>query len=397
MNNLPNENRSIYLDASATTPLSNEVLDTMINVYRTGWGNPSSIHKHGTIAAEILENSRWSIAKSLGADPSNIIFTSGATESINIGLLGLTELEKPARIVVSSVEHEAVINTALTLRKKGWEIAFWPVDRKGLINLEYIDELLSPPTRVVSIISAQNEIGTIQPINIISNECLNRNVIFHTDSTQYLSQALLNLEELAQLAVSASAHKLQGPKGTGILIIKDDLRKQMRPIIDGGSQEFGIRPGTEAVAQVAGMAKAISILYSNRNKPLNRLNKVHQLTMNLKTKLEEIPGLRFTGDPTNRLKNHISMLVGTNDGIPVSGRQVVRELAAHGLSASSGSACSSGKNQRSRILKAINTPPEWQYSGLRFSLGPWLEQEDINIVPDILNKAIIRVAERDEN
>ncbi len=383
----------IYLDACATTPPLIEVVKRIYEVQQIAWGNPSSLHGPGLIASELLERSRSTIAECLNANPSEIIFTSGATESVHLGILGFARNLEPARIVLSSVEHPSVISAAEILMSIGWTISYWPVDNYGKINLEYIDELLTPPTKLVSIISAQGEVGTIQPTALIGKVCAERSIIFHTDATQSFVESLPNWSELPVDLLSASGHKFQGPKGVGILLCKKDLVSSLEHLQGGGGQEQGIRSGTEAVPLIAGLSKAIEILSHNQSLRVTSTNSTLYYVESLRERLYEylmqIRGIRFTGDPVNRLHHHISMLLLDSRDEPLSGRAVVRQLARLGVSASSGTACSSGKLQNSSVLDAMNIPKPLQQSGLRFSLGPWLREEDIDRVPDLLCKALM--------
>ena len=386
-------NNIIYLDCSATSPVKKEVLERIRNVDLTFWGNPSSLHVHGIKAAEIVERSRKLIADSLGALHEEVIFTSGATESVYLAIVGSSRSLKPGRIVISSVEHPAVRYAADSLRKVGWEIVYWPVDTYGKIIISELDRLLTPPTRLVSIIWGQSEVGTLQPINTIGQACKDRGIFFHTDATQILSQYKFTWNELPVDLLSASAHKFQGPKGIGLLLSRRANKNLIEPVQMGGGQEGGLRSGTPAVSLISGMAQAIKLL----NSPLQHVNqdllteyqKVSYYTEQLRKELSKFSFIKFTGHPRQRLKNHISMIVGTSDNKPINGRKLVRRLSDNGICASSGSACSSSSNKDSLILTAMNIPPLWRQSGLRLSLGSWLRDKDIEIIPTIIKESIL--------
>ncbi len=392
MKNNQISNNQIYLDASSTSPTRFEVISYMHDIESNFWGNPSSIHFHGIRAAEIVERSRLKIATILQALTDEIVFTSGSTESIHLAILGSTKDLMPGRIVISNVEHPSVLSAALQLVNKGWELKFWPVNNYGVIDIDLINDLLKPPTKIVSLIWGQSEIGTIQPIPMIGKECKDRGIIFHTDATQILSQGLFNWRDLNVDLLSLSAHKFQGPKGIGLLLARKEIKKSLSNIQGGGGQESNIRSGTQPITLIAGMSLAIELLNSPIYKEdvLNQteFEKVSSITRYLRHELEKIQYLRFTGHPTKRLNNHISMLVGNAENNPLPGRLLVRELSKRGISASSGTACSSGNLTDSPILKAINVSTIWRQSGLRFSLGPWIKCDEIERIPTILRNAI---------
>ena len=381
----------IYLDACATSPPRMEVISKVNEIQANLWGNPSSLHIHGIQAAEVIERSRNSIAKNFGASANEIIYTSGATESIHLGLVGWAKKLKPGRIIISSVEHPSVVSAANALVEYGWQLEYWPVDHLGRIRIDKIDQLLAKPTKIVSIVWGQSEIGTIQPIEEIGKYCRDRDIIFHTDATQILTSRRFNWSELPVDLMSFSIHKFQGPKGVGILLARSSLIEKMEAMLGGGGQEYGKRSGTQPVELIAGMALAIdllmrdSFLYSTSNKDKNN---IYNLTKYLKSELEKQDNITFTGDPECRLINHISMLIKDRMNKPIPGRLIVRVLSSLGVSSSSGSACKSGVTQDSEILRSMGFASNLLQSGLRLSLGPWLQESDIKKVPEILIKAL---------
>ena len=254
------ESDIFYLDACSTTPIHSEVIDKVYYINKDVYGNPSSIHLKGIQSSEILESSRLSISKKLNCSYKDIIFTSGSTESINLAIKGISSNMKPGRIVISSVEHSAVLNSAKSLVNKGWSIEKWPVDNLGNIRLDMLEKLLSPPTKFVSLIWAQSEVGSVQPIHLIASECKRKNIIFHTDATQLIPHSLIDFNNSDIDLLSASAHKFQGPKGIGLLLIKSNTREILQPIITGGPQESGYRSGTEPIALIAGMDVALGLI-----------------------------------------------------------------------------------------------------------------------------------------
>ena len=385
----------IYLDASATSPPRLEVIERMRQVQSTAWGNPSSLHQQGLIAAEVMERSRHSIARTLQADRDELVFTSGATESIHLALLGMARARPVGRLVISAVEHPAVNAAAEHFVAQGWDVVRWPVDRFGRVKMNLMEELLSPPTEIVSLIWGQSEIGTLQPIHAIGTVCRKMGIIFHTDATQVLSQGPIDWCNLPVDMLSASAHKFQGPRGIGLLLLRHHLFDLIHPLQGGGGQERGLRAGTEAVALIAGMAEALSLLATDseldatfKNPSITNIKAIKRQRDDLRSSLESIQGIHITGDPIDRLPHHLSMLVGTANDLPLSGRRVVRELSRLGVSASSGSACHSGQSSDSEVLKAIGVAPKWRQSGLRFSLGPWLNSDQLAVVPDCLQRSL---------
>ena len=386
---------NIYLDASATTPLHESVVEEINRVNSNYWGNPSSIHSHGIQAAEILERSRLTIATKLGCSFEEVIFTSGATESVFLAINGIAQNLKKGRIVISSVEHPAVQSAVNSLRRHGWIVDYWPVDNKGNIRLDLTDKILSVPTKIVSIIWGQNEIGTIQPIHLIGQECNKRNIIFHTDATQLLPHCLFKFNQLSVDLLSASAHKFQGPKGIGILLCKKELKDKLTYIQGGGPQEFGLRAGTEAISLISGAAKAIELIklplkFNNSNSIMPK-SFVSNITIDLYNLLKEFTQLEWIGNElnTNRLPNHLSFLLKDTLGNPLPSRRLVRELSSKGVAISSGSACSSGSLLKSNTLSSIGLDQIWHDSGLRITLGPWLDYNQIELIPPIINEALL--------
>ncbi len=384
--------RSIYLDACSTTPPLKEVTELICDIQRHCWGNPSSLHTDGILAAEILERARHSIAQSLTSLPEEIVFTSGATESIHLALKGIANNLNPSRIVVSSVEHPAVIKAAQSLERDGWEVAYWPVDSNGVVDLNYLDEYLEQPTKILSVVWGQSEVGTTQPIHLLGQKCRERGILFHTDATQILSNGIFDWSTLPVDLLSASSHKFQGPKGVGLLLSKQSIQPLLRPIQSGGSQEHGFRSGTEAVPLVAGTALALSQIKGKitveNNMPIFPETKTKLITKELNFALKQIKGLHFTGHSVYRLPNLISILVASNSNKPISGRRIVYELAKRGVSVSSGTACSSGIAEDSPVLKSIGVDKRFRQSGLRLSLGSWINSSDIKRIPELLVESI---------
>ena len=381
----------IYLDAAATTPPLPAVIDAVTTVQRMAWGNPSSLHRCGQSAAEVLERSRLAIAALLGADRDDVIVTSGATESIHLALLGSAACLMRGRLVISAVEHPAVSAAAKRLELMGWECVHWPVDHQGVIRLDRLEELLAPPTRMVSLIWGQSEVGALEPVIRVGDACRERGIRFHTDATQLIPQGRIQWSGLPIDLLSLSAHKLQGPRGVGLLLKHRDV--EIRSLQGGGGQEQGLRSGTEPVALVAGLAAALQQVPCfdalSVNCPPGANPDLRPWRDHLLKDLLSIPGVQLCGPESGeRLPHHISLLLNDRQGRPLSGRAVVRELARSGVCVSSGSACSSGLTTDSPVLTAMGVNQDLRRSGLRLSLGPWLNKEELIRVPRLMEQAM---------
>ncbi len=385
----------IYLDAAATTPPHIDVIEEIKRIQLEHWGNPSSIHQLGINASEILERSRNSIALKLNSCSEEIVFTSGASESNDLAIRAISNSVQKGRVVISTVEHPSIKNTVNQLKELGWEVLYWPVDNKGVVKIDIINEILSPPTKFVSLIWGQGEIGTIQPINIIGQACKDRNILFHTDATQVLANGLFDWEKLNVDLLSASSHKLQGPKGVGMLMIKKNSRSKIKPFNTGGMQESSLRSGTQSVPSIAGFAVAINLI--NKNIEIDNYStifsedKVSLFTNKLNEKLTSNNRLTPTGHDKYRIPNHLSFICHTTSKQPLLGRDVVRQLSKRNIYASSGSACSSSNHGPNSILTAINIDTIYRESGIRFSVGPWIDNYDIDNIYDLVNDSLVEL------
>ena len=386
----------LYLDASATSPPAEAVLEAMALVHRQAWANPSSLHGFGLRAAEALERARRQAAACLSCDPEALVFTSGGTEAIHTALLGAASPLAPGRLVISAVEHPATLAAAAALERHGWQIATAPVDRAGLLDLEAFAALLAPPTRLASVIWGQSEVGTLQPLEAIGALCRQAGVTLHVDAVQVVGHQPVAFDRLPVDLLSCAAHKLQGPRGVGALLVRQGLA--FEPLLPGGGQEAGRRGGTEPVALVAGFAAALQ-LASDRLRLHGGEDPLRRRRDALLRQLLDVPGVQLSGvdpfqAPGRRLPHHISLLVGDRQGRPLPGRRLVQALWRHGLACSSGSACSSGAagasgaGAPSPVLSAMGYAPAEAASGVRLSLGPWLEPGALDPVPALLNEAI---------
>jgi cysteine desulfurase len=390
----------IYLDSCATTPPAPEVLEAMAAVDAEAWANPSSLHGFGLAAAERLERSRQRIAEILGCGSNQVIVTSGGTESIHMALLGAAADGPPGRLLISAVEHPATVAAAGQLAQRGWQVEKLPVDHLGVVDLDALDRLLAPPTRLVSLIWGQSEVGTVQPIEQIGRRCRGAGVLLHVDAVQVVGHLPVAFDALPIDLLSFASHKLQGPRGVGALLVRPDLA--LKPFIGGGGQEAGRRGGTEPVALVAGLARALDLCDARLRAHAGR-DPIADLRNDLLQRLLQLPAVRLSGpDPFDsqgpeRLPHHISLLMASPSGRPISGRRLVQTIWQQGYAVSSGSACSSGRGANpwglapSPILQAMGYPDGEAASGLRISLGPWLTAADLEGVPGAVERGRLRV------
>lgn len=379
----------IYLDAAATTPVAAAVLETMLAVQEHGWANPSSLHGFGLAAAEALETSRWQCAALLGCSPDELVFTSGGTESIHLALLGVAARLQPGRLLISSVEHPATEAAAQRLLAQGWQVQRLPVNRIGLVDQASLEEALGPPTRLVSLIWGQSEVGTLQDVQLLGRSCRLAGVPLHLDAVQVIGHQPIDLAALPVDLLSIAAHKFQGPRGIGALVVRRGL--ELQASLGGGAQESRRRAGTEPVVLASGMARALQLAQERLTAAEGRDPLLEQRDR-LLVELLDLSGLRLSGpdprlEPLRRLPHHISVLVSGSDGRPLSGRALVREMWQEGFAISSGSACSSSGSAASPVLQALGCTREEAGSGLRISLGPWLGPEDLRGVASALDRA----------
>jgi len=395
-----------YLDTCATSPPSRAAMAAMAEAAPLVWANPSSLHGFGVAAAEALERSRCSLAHHLGAQPDEVVWCSGGTEAIQMALLGAAARHPAGRLVISAVEHPATEAAAAQLERQGWQVARLPVDRDGLVNLERLEELLQPPTRLMSLIWGQSEVGSLQPLETIGAQCRRAGVTLHVDAVQVVGHRPLDFASLPVDLLSCAAHKLQGPRGIGALLVRRGL--DLEPLL-GGAQEAGRRGGTEAVLLAIGFAAALAEAQARLQRH-GGLDPLADLRDGLLETLGALPGLRLSGpqpNPDARLPHHLSLLVSTAAGRPLAGRALVRALWRQGYAVSSGSACSAlkpppaagagpspgaGSGGASPILLAMGYGAEEAASGLRISLGPWHRAADLEALTEALERARQEVA-----
>ena len=372
----------IYLDNNATTPIDPAVAAKMATFLREQFGNPSSLYPVGRSAKEALTESREAVAEFMGAHRSEITFTGSGTEADNFALQGVLEaFPDKTEIITSAIEHPAVLETARALEKRGVAVRYAPVDGTGLVDLDFIRSAVTPRTALVSIMHANNELGTIQPIEEIARIAHDKGALVHTDAVQSFGKIPVDVGRLGVDLLSVSAHKVYGPKGIGALYIRRGT--DIRPFIHGGHQERGLRAGTENTAGIVGFGEAVRVLGERMKKDKERLEKLAQ---RLKTGIEgRIPKVRFNGHPERRVKSTL------NFAFPgLEAEAILLALATKGISVSTGSACSEESEEASHVLLAIGLRPEIARSCIRMSLGRFNTEEDVTTVlaelPEIIEK-----------
>ena len=371
----------IYLDYAATAPVLPEVLDAMLPFFVSQFGNPSGIHANGREARKAVEQARRQTAKALGAESQEICFTSGGSESNNLAVQGTAFAlrGKGNHLITSQIEHPSVLKTCRWLEKQGFRVTYLPVDSSGTVSPESVREAIGPETILVSVMTANNEIGTIQPVSQIGEICREKNIVFHTDAVQAAGLLKTDVKELHADLLSISAHKFHGPKGVGALYIRKGTR--LESLIHGGAQEKGLRAGTENVPGIAGMGKAIEIAMAEMEEKPARIRELRDLLAG--RILEKVPGAKMNGHPTMRLPNncHFSF-----SGIESEALLLRLDLA--GISVSGGSACTSGSMEPSHVLQAIGLKDEMLKGGIRLTLGRETTREEIEKTARILAEIV---------
>jgi len=373
----------IYFDHAATTPTREEVVEAMLPYQRERWGNPSSIHSWGQEAAEAMNLARGQVAALLSALPEEIVFTSGGTEADNQALVGtfVTREKKGNHIITSAIEHHAVLHTAQFLEKRGAQVTYLPVDSAGLVDPEDVRRAITDRTILVSIMHANNEIGTIQPIAEIGALCREREVIFHTDAVQTVGHVPMSVRELNVDLLSLSGHKFYGPKGVGALFVRKGVR--IAPLLHGGGHERGRRSSTENVPGVVGLGQAA--LLAARDLDWEMKHSAALRDRLIEGVLSSVADSILTGHPTRRLPNNASFCVRY-----VEGESMLLNLDFEGIAGSSGSACTSGSLEASHVLLAIGLPHDIAHGSLRLSVGrgntPAEVERFLEVFPPIVEK-----------
>jgi cysteine desulfurase len=361
--------KRIYLDYAATTPVSKKVLNKMIPYFSTKFGNESSVHKEGHDIKNIVENAREKILNKLNAKNHKIIFTSGGTESNNLAIKGILEKykEKGKHIITTKIEHDCVLNTCKYLESKGYRVTYLDVDREGFINLEQLKKEIKKDTLLVSIIHANNEIGTLQNIEQISKICKEKNVFFHTDACQSFTKEKIDLGKTNIDLLTINAHKIYGPKGVGGLVIKNGIN--LEPLFHGGGHEYRLRSGTLNIPGIVGFSYAIDEI---KEKDILKIKSLRDYL--IKKILTEIPTARLNGPLENRLINNINFSFKY-----IEGESILLHLDFKGFSVSTGSACSSNTLKTNHVIKAIKVPDNQANGVIRISLGKETKKQEIDL------------------
>ncbi len=369
----------IYLDNAASTPVHEKVIEEMIPYFREQYGNPSSIHRHGRFANMAIQNARKRIASLINAHSNEILLTSGGTESNNTAIYGIASQSKGKHIITSSIEHDAILEPCRRLKKEGYAISFLPVDKQGFVDPEDLKKEISSETCLITIMYANNEVGTIQPIEKIAQIAREKNVIFHTDAVQAVGKIPIDVKGLGIDLLSISSHKINGPKGVGALYIRNGVK--ISPLILGGGQENGLRSGTENVASIVGFGTACALSKNNMNE-----NSIHlkKLTTKLTTRiLHEIPSTTLNGHPDMKTPNNTHFTF-----LGVNGEDLIIKLDEHKISASTGSACSVKIQKASHVLKAMGFSHEQVTGSLRLTVGITNTEQEIDETVDTLKKVV---------
>jgi cysteine desulfurase len=376
--------RTVYFDYNATTPLDAPVREAMLPFLGEVWGNPSSVHRLGRQARALLDDARERAAKVLGCKPSEVVFTSGGTESANLAILGTARRlrSKGRHLITSAIEHHAVLHSCDYLaRHEGFEVTRLPVDQEGRVSPEALAESIRPDTVLVSVMAANNEIGTVQEVAQLGEICRSRDVVFHTDAVQWFGkEPFLGVEQFKADLVSVCAHKLHGPKGAGALFVKSPL--QPDAILFGGGHENERRAGTENLAGIVGLVEALARF---ARAPVFPRTKLLGLTDRLLGVMEALPGVHFVGSRQRRLANTVAFVVEGTDSIAL-----LAGLDLEGVCASSGSACSAGSLEPSHVIQALGLGPKLANSLVRFSLGRDTTEEEVAYVAEVLPGVIER-------
>ena len=378
----------IYLDNAASTAVHPEVVKEMLPYFDVQYGNPSSIHQFGRKAKNAIQKARKQVAALIGAEQDEILFTSGGTESNNTILYGFPTLRDVSHvsfsfdknhIITSSIEHEAILEPCKKLEEKGVKFTYLPVDEHGIIDSNDVTNSIAENTVLVSIMFANNEVGTIQPIKEISEICKKYQIPLHTDAVQAVGKVPINVKELGVDALSISSHKINGPKGIGALFIKKGLK--IVPYISGGGQENGLRSGTENVASIVGFGKACEIAKERFNENISHFQTLHSSMLSRIVK--EISHVKLNGHPEKRIFNNIHLTF-----LGVNGEDLIIKLDEHGIAASTGSACSVHTQKASHVLKAMDFNHEQITGSLRMSFGYMNTLDEVEQTVEVLKMVV---------
>ncbi len=376
--------KQIYMDHGATTPVDPLVVDAMLPYFTEKFGNASSLHSFGQEATSALEQSRQQVAASIGAKPEEIIFTSGGTESDNLAIKGIAYRNsgKGKHIITSTIEHPAILNTCAYLEKEGFDVTYVPADSDGIIDMDELKKAIRDDTILISVMHANNEIGTIQPISDISKLAKEKSIYLHTDAVQSFGKIAVNVDELGVDMLSMSSHKIYGPKGVGALYVRKGT--PLQALAHGGSHERSMRAGTENISGIVGFAKAVALA---DERLVDDEKHMTQLRDSLIGKvMDSIDDVELSGHPTNRLPNNVNLRFSF-----IEGESMLLFLDMKGIAISTGSACSSKSLEPSHVLTAIGLRPEDSHGSLRITLGKDNTQEEVDYVVDALVEVVGRL------
>ncbi|EFQ24614.1 cysteine desulfurase NifS [Aminomonas paucivorans DSM 12260] len=366
--------RKVYLDHSATTAVDESVLAAMLPFFRSSFGNPNSLHAWGREVRKAVDEAREKVAALIGAQPQEVLFTGGGSEADNLAVKGTAwaRRDRGRHLITSAVEHHAVLDTMKWLGKNGFEVTVLPVDREGFVSPEALDAAIRPDTTLVSILFANNEIGTVQPVAKLGEVCRKHGVLFHTDAVQAAGHLPMDLSTLPVDLMTLAAHKMYGPKGIGALYVRKGIR--LTPLIHGGGQEYGLRSGTENTPYIAGFGEAAALAAKRLgNGDVDRERALRDRLID--GVLSRIEDSFLTGSRTERLPYHASFCIPR-----VEGEAMLLRLDFAGIGASSGSACTSGSLEPSHVLLALGLPHEIAHGSVRLTLGKDTAEEDIDYV-----------------
>ena len=374
----------VYLDYTATTPTRPDVVKAMLPYFTDVFGNPSSIHSYGQEGKEAIEEARVKVAELIGAQDEEIVFTSGGTEADNFALKGVAYAneKKGNHIIASPIEHHAVMETCKFLEQRGFRVTFLPVDEYGLVDPDDVRRAITSETILISVMHANNEIGTIEPIAEIGKLAREAEICFHTDAVQTVGHIPVDVDEFGVDLLSLSAHKLYGPKGVGALYIRKGTK--LTPFMHGGEQERRRRAGTENIPGIVGLGKAVELVRQEMSEEAERLTLLRDRL--IKGLMEQIDHVHLNGHPRARLPNNVNVSIDF-----VEGESMVLNLDMEGICASTGSACSSASLEPSHVLLATGVLPEQAHGSLRLTLGRWTIEEDIQRVLEVLPRIVAKL------
>ncbi len=376
--------RRVYLDHSATTPIHSVVAQEMIRYITENFGNPSSVHSYGNEARKAVEGAREKVSKSIGAKPEEIVFTAGGTESDNLAIKGVAyaNRDKGNHIITSAVEHSAVLDTCKALEKEGFSLTILPVDGYGMVSSASVAEAITDKTILITIMHANNEVGTIQPVPEIGRLARKKGILFHTDAVQSMGKIPVDVDDLQVDLLSMSGHKIYAPKGVGALYIRQGVRCQ--PLNHGGGQEGKRRPGTENVPGIVALGKAVELAVAGLEEEAERLSRLRRKIIN--GVMEKISQVHLNGHPTMCLPTLVNFSFEF-----VEGESLLLNLDMQGVAASSGSACAAGSIQASHVLLAMGLQQKIARGSLRLTLGRDNNEEDVDYFLEILPSIIARL------